>query len=400
MSHFSTHVKMRGLCALEQFFNPLNTFREVHIVALGDDLDYRERQFGTLYLYPVPSVIRASGLRLLNNAYLVIAGILQLARLVKNYRIDLIVQIEATPLKFGIPAVAVAKRTGTPSIITLCNDYRNGAQSYSPLLQWGTKFLWRFLFRNCTKVRSKSAYIAEFAYSHGVPQEKVRVIPNKEILDRFRTRPDDDELEQMAHSLGIVDLIKNSVVFLTVAWFKQAKNLERQLRAFALACQHQPNLVYLIVGQGPLRSELEALAQRLGISERVRFLGTFSHDQLRCIYHLSDVLLFATLYEGQPRVIIEAMLSHLPVICANYGEVCQIVEDDCDGVWVDPLDIQSITQAVLRLGTDDTLRAQMSQHRKFDAQRFSLERVSRQEADLYLSVISEAYGRGAWSHAE
>ena len=79
------------------------------------------------------------------------------------------------------------------------------------------------------------------------------------------------------------------------------------------------------------------------------------------------------------------------MICANYGEVCEIVSVDEDGIWVDPLDADAIAEAISRFGTDANLRARMSQHSRFDADRFSIERVNAQEADLYLSTISTAH---------
>ena len=164
------------------------------------------------------------------------------------------------------------------------------------------------------------------------------------------------------------------------------------LRAFARGLEQCPEMVYLIAGDGPLRAHLEAVARELGIEEKVRFLGHFaSHDRLRHIYHLSDVFLFPTLYEGQPRTVVEALLSQLPIICANYGQVCEVVVDGEDGLWVDPLDIDAVANAIVRLGTNHDIRLRMAQHTNFDAHRFSEERVSAQEAEFYLSAISSEY---------
>ncbi len=84
------------------------------------------------------------------------------------------------------------------------------------------------------------------------------------------------------------------------------------------------------------------------------------------------------------------MLSNLPVICANYGEVCSIVTDRQDGLWIDPLDVHAIEEAIVQLASDRTLRAKMSRHSEYDAERFSMERVNAQEAEFYLAVISGA----------
>ena len=391
MGHFSTITRANNWRNVEEVFNPSGAFEAVHVVALGDDFDYEEHQFGTVRVHPIRSVVKVRGGKHLNNLLVMMAGALRLRRIVETHRVDLIAHIDSTPLKYGLPAVAVAQRSGLPSVITLYSDYRISKDiSNSPLLSWLSRRLWSYLFRRATRVRSVSSHIAEFAYSHGVPRERVAVIPVKTVLDTFESRPSPEALAREAEALGIGELIRDSTVFLTVGRLMAAKNVDTMLRAFAKALRQHPSMVYLIVGDGPLRLQMEAEARKLGIEEKVRFLGHFpSHDSVRNIYHLSDVFLFATLYEGQPRVVIEALLSKLPIICANYGQVCEVVEDGRDGLWVDPLDDDAVASAMVRLAADHDLRRRMSRHGGFDPGRFSLERVSADEADLYLSAISE-----------
>jgi glycosyltransferase involved in cell wall biosynthesis len=178
-------------------------------------------------------------------------------------------------------------------------------------------------------------------------------------------------------------------VFLTTARLIEAKNIGGMLRAFARASSRTPDIVYLIAGQGELLSELQVLAARLGVADRVRFLGHLRHEHLRYVYHLSDVFLFSTLYEGQPRAVIESLMSGLPVICSNYGGVCELVENDRSGLWVDPLDVEAIAEAICRLASDAQLRATMSECTAFDAAGFSVEAVNRREAEFYLRTIRQ-----------
>ena len=224
---------------------------------------------------------------------------------------------------------------------------------------------------------------------NGSTDNSWRIIPNKEILDRFQQPPSKVDLEKTINNLELEGIVGNSIIFLTVSRLIVAKNIEKMLRAFAMTTNKSPNIFYLIAGEGPLRSHLERLVQLLGIEEKVRFLGYVPHNELRCLYHISDVFYYATLYEGQPRVIVEALLSNLPIICTNYGQVCEVVEYGMDGLWVDPNDIESITDAIIQLASDANLRNKMSEHTGFDAQQFSVEQVSEQEAALYLATIQK-----------
>ena len=83
------------------------------------------------------------------------------------------------------------------------------------------------------------------------------------------------------------------------------------------------------------------------------------------------------------------MLSNLPIICTNYGYVCEIVEDGRDGVWVDPFDVDAISRAIEQLASDNRLRAELSRHRYFKADAFSIETVNKQEAAFYLTTIRD-----------
>lgn len=388
---FSTYVQRGDAGYLEAFFNPCGMFREIHVLALGDTFAYDQRQFGTIRVHPIRPLMEAPRtpvLKILDNAYVMAAGIQALHHLVRDHDIDLIAQIDSTPMKFGLPAVLVAQRTDRPSIITLCNDYAAlERQSYPRPVRWMSRRIWPYLFHNCTLVRSKSAYIARFAYNHGVPSEKVHVIHNKEFVDIFTTIPTATELNQAAQSLGIAELIDDAVVILTTARLIEAKNVDRMLHAFAIAAHRHTNVAYLIAGDGPLRARLQECAAELGIADRVRFLGHIRHAHVRYLYHLSDIFLFPTLYEGQPRAVNEALLANLPVICANYGNVCDLVENGVDGLWVDPLDVDSIANAITLLAGNAEVRTSLSHHPNVDPHRWSVEWINREETAMYRTAI-------------
>ncbi|HEX6924549.1 MAG TPA: glycosyltransferase family 4 protein [Longimicrobiaceae bacterium] len=389
MGSFSNLAKSRNWRDLEEFFNPAGAFREVHLISMGDDHEYEHIRFGTVVVHPIRSLSEAPRLRIINNLYTMACALRRLRRVLREHDIALVAQIFGGPLKFGLPAVVAAKEAGLPSVISLHNDYeRMMALTYSRPLRWAARFVWDYLFRNCTRVRSVSRYIADFAIRAGVPPKKVQVIPNKEDLEKFQATPSREELLKMTAEIGLREVSADSVILLTVARLTPAKNIAGMLRGFARAAAKIPHLYYVIAGDGPLRSELQRLAIQLGVADRVFFLGFVAHDRLRTLYHLADVFLFATHYEGQPRVLVEAMLARLPVVCANYGQVCEVVRDGHDGIWVDPNNVSDIANALETLAADADLRRGMSMHPDFDAGLYSVERVGAQEAAFYLSLLA------------
>ena len=388
MGPVCNHGSRRNWLNLDDFFNPCRMFEQVHIVSMDDDYDYGACRFETLCIHPVRPLTRIRRLKILNNLVVMARSVVTILSLVRTHQPDLIVQTYGGPLKYGLPAVYVARRAGLPVVITMHNDYPAlMAWTYPFFLRWVSGRLWRYVFQNSTRIRAVSDYVARFAREMGVPEEKLEAIPNKEDLTKFLTPPTLEEKLQVIEVLDITELLQDAIVFLTVGRLIKAKNLERQLCAFALALQQQPNLAYLIVGTGPLRARLEDLTQRLDIASRVRFLGFVPHDQLRNVYRLSDVFLFATLFEGQPRVVIEALLSGLPIICANYGQVTDVVMNGKDGIWVDPMDVDSIAAAIVCLAQSEDLRLALACHEDFDRHAFDIESVSRREAKFYQTTI-------------
>jgi glycosyltransferase involved in cell wall biosynthesis len=397
---FSILAGRRNWRDLDSFFNPEGVFGEVHVIACGDDHDYDTLRFGSLRIHPVRSITIRPSLRRLNDLYVLAAGTRLLARLIEGNEIDLVGQIDATPVKYGLPAVFLGKRYGLPSVVTLCNDYdaimRYNTSAPGRLVK---RLLWPYVLRNCTRVRSKGEYIAGFARNHGVPESRIAVIPNKEDLSKFQVAPGQDELREAAARWGIQGLVGRSLLIITCARLIEAKNVGRMLEAVASANASCGNLHFLIAGDGPLRASLESTAERLGIGERVRFLGYLPHDELRLAYRLADVFLFPTLYEGHPRALMEAMMSGLPVIASRHGAVRDVVQDGTDGILVDALDVDQIADAIVSLARDGELRVALSRHPTFDPARYSQEAIGAIEAAFYRDAL-EQYGAGGGTEIE
>jgi glycosyltransferase involved in cell wall biosynthesis len=106
----------------------------------------------------------------------------------------------------------------------------------------------------------------------------------------------------------------------------------------------------LIVGDGPQRRKLEALAESLGITAAVRFLGTRS--DIPEVLSLLDVLMLTSHMEANPLCLLEAMASEKPVVATRVGSVPEIVIDGWNGHLVAPGDSQHMAACVLELLTD------------------------------------------------
>jgi glycosyltransferase involved in cell wall biosynthesis len=137
----------------------------------------------------------------------------------------------------------------------------------------------------------------------------------------------------------------------------------------AIAAVHAriPGLICLIAGDGPLRGELEAEAQRHGLGAACRFLGVL--DSTQPLYDAADVTALPSLYEGMPNVVLEAMATGCPVIATTVDGSVEVVEDGVTGLLVPPADAPALGRALLELAGDPERRRTMGKAARAAAER-------------------------------
>jgi glycosyltransferase involved in cell wall biosynthesis len=137
------------------------------------------------------------------------------------------------------------------------------------------------------------------------------------------------------------------------------KGCDRVLHALPRVLAEVPGARYDIVGDGPLRPELEQLAERLGVRRAVRFLGYVDDDQLEAIYRQARLMVMPSTGEGFGIVFLEAWKHGLPVVAGNRDASREVVEDGVTGLCVDPESPEEIGQAVVRLLADPDYAARL-----------------------------------------
>jgi glycosyltransferase involved in cell wall biosynthesis len=118
----------------------------------------------------------------------------------------------------------------------------------------------------------------------------------------------------------------------------------------------------VIIGDGPLRYSLEALARELGVAGRVRFLGEVSNDELLTWYHTCDVFVLPSLTRQETfgMVQLEAMACGRPVVSTELGTgVSWVNQHEYTGLIVKPGDVSNLRQALVRLLEDPGLRLRL-----------------------------------------
>ncbi len=152
----------------------------------------------------------------------------------------------------------------------------------------------------------------------------------------------------------------------------------------------------VLVGDGPARPSVEALARRLGVADRVTFLGP--RDDVAEVLAKAHVFALATRWEGLPLTILEAMRAGLPVVATDVGGVREAVADGETGFLVPHGDPQRLAGRLAELAADPAMRSRMgAAGRRSYESRFTFERMVAETAAVYRNVLSGAARDGGAS---
>jgi glycosyltransferase involved in cell wall biosynthesis len=177
-----------------------------------------------------------------------------------------------------------------------------------------------------------SHYLAAYARSWGVPDARLAVVPNPapplEVADSRET---------LRARLGVTG---PTAVF--AGRFVAQKNLPLLLEAFARV----PHGQLVLVGDGPERSPAMALAERLGLNGRARFVSAASRQEALGWMRAADVAVLASAWENFPHALVEALAVGTPLVATAVGGVPEIVEPGVNGLLVPPGDASSLADAL------------------------------------------------------
>ncbi len=245
-------------------------------------------------------------------------------------------------------------------------DFQHNRQSWQAEL---FKRLRSWYVKQADKVIVPSRYLARWVARWGIPEERIVVIYNAvEPLDGVKPFP--------------VSL-KTSIKAITVGRLVPWKRIDQLLEALFQV----PGLGLVVVGDGPERSRLEALAKRLSVSERVYFAGSQSKLETLMLMAACDFFVLNSTYEGLPHVVLEAMALGLPVVATAVGGIPEVVKDGETGILVPP-EGDGLIEALRRLVEDPKGRKAMA-HAGQDwvRQQFSMEKMVQETEGVLLASL-------------
>jgi glycosyltransferase involved in cell wall biosynthesis len=229
----------------------------------------------------------------------------------------------------------------------------------------------------CDHIVAPAQYVKDELISFGV-KRPITVIPNGVNINKFKPLRNND----LKQKLGLTE---NDQIILCVARLAKEKSLDFLIRTFAKFSKDNPDVYFVIAGDGPERTNLQKIIDSLHLGNKVILLGMIPYNDIPQIYNGADVFIFASQTETEGMIVPEAMSSGLPVLAVKDRVFEQFIESGKDGFLVEKN--EEVFNAHLdRLLKNDNLRAEMGKKARAKAEQFSLDEIAKKFENLYKQI--------------
>jgi len=225
---------------------------------------------------------------------------------------------------------------------------------------------------DCVVCNSHAA--AERLVQQGLPSEKLRVIGNGLPPTAFAEIEPSTPRRPGFLRVGMISRMN-----------ARSKNHRILLNAAARLRNRLPNFELVLVGDGPLRPELECQAEALGINDLVQFLG--DQQDIPAILASLDVTVLPSTSESLSNAILESMAASVPVIAYAVGGNAELIAKD-SGILLPPDDEQALEGALQQIAADVALRETLGRNAKrFAQENFTIEQMRKKHEELYAELL-------------
>lgn len=305
-----------------------------------------------------------------------------LASLFKTNGVDV---VHAHGSKAGLVGRLAAKLAGVPAVVfTVHNSifYEEWPRWKKGLFALSERVLAGFTDRIITV---SNHLRGEIMSREKISPEKIVTIYNGIEPEEFNRVPDRNYLHEIA---GIP---AGKKIVGTVARLAPQKGVGGFIKAAAVVASDIKDAVFLVAGDGPLRAGLEKEAAAPGLTGRVFFIG--ERRDIDRIMPCLDLFVLASVTEGMPLAVLEAMAACRPVVATRVGGVPEIITDGVNGLLVKPGDVAGLAAAIRKLVGDREMSGALGKEgRKRVLRDFTVGNMARRTESLYRDL---AFREGA-----
>lgn len=306
----------------------------------------KEENFGKVKVkrfsyFPKKFQTLTEGGGLANNLEKNLSSYLQMPFFIFSMFLRLVKEIKSVDVIFaqwalaGLVAVAVSTVYKKPVILTT-----RGADVNMAIKNYLYKKILTLVLSKCKFITSNNEDLINKINSLGI--KKTTVIRNGVDTEKFCPR----NKKELRKKFG---LPTDKKIILFVGWLIPRKGVNYLINAIPDVVKENKDVLFLILGEGPMRNELELLISELNIGLFVRFVGSKKPEEVPYWLSASDILVLPSLAEGMPNVVLEAMASEVPVVATRVSGTPELVKDGVNGYLIAPESSEEIADKLNKI---------------------------------------------------
>jgi glycosyltransferase involved in cell wall biosynthesis len=269
----------------------------------------------------------------------------------------------------GISALVAARKLGIPVVVT--NHSLIGNTLYSPALYLAGKLL----------LRNADAIIA---VSSAVEKDS-RIMTSKPIYRIFNGVDSEDSVVKVSIPYDT----EGKLVIATIARMTRKKGVQKIVALAPALLEKHKNLLFVMIGDGPLRKSLEKKVEETGLSRNFYFTGEIPREKVLGYLDQADIFALPSSDEAFGISILEAILKKVPVVAMNHSGVSDIINNGVNGYLADNL--SEFSSHLQNLIEKPALRTSFAQEATREISNYDWNRIYEQTNRVYTKVIHEKY---------
>ncbi|SDC42010.1 glycosyltransferase family 4 protein [Shouchella lonarensis] len=300
-----------------------NTGHQVYIFTSTDRSADLAEEEGKVFRFP------SLGAWFVPERRLAYAGMRKASRLMETLEIDLV--HTHTEFSMGLLGKYVANKHNVPFVHTYHTMYEDYLHYIAKGKLLTPKFvgkLTKYFCKGASLVIAPTDKVRRKLISYGV-EEPIKTIPTGISFKQFRRT--ETSIQQVCKIKETLHINTGDKVVVSIGRMAEEKNMQAIIRALPNWLAFDPTIKLVMVGDGPVRESLEALARAQGVHHAVRFVGAVNWDQVQYYYHIGDVFVSASTTEAQGLTYIEAIASGCIVVAKEDQSVANLLMDGQTG---------------------------------------------------------------------
>jgi len=328
--YFYPHVGGVEKVILELSMKLVNSGNEVRILTLNTTNSKNVENFQGIQIIRIKAydVTKITGLQ----SSISFNFWLQAMKLINEFQPD-IIHLHNRFFFTTLIGLFLSKRFSFPTIVTLhlgSLDFLHGIKGY--LVKKFEKFMIRLINNNATLITAVSKNVKNNGIKLGINSKKCRVVPNGVDLSFFKMNRSCSKKPRKIIFIG--RLLKN-------------KGPQILVKSASLVIKKIPDVQFFLVGDGPLRGNIENYCKKNNLTKNIKFLGKV--EDIREIMKECDLYVRPSYLDGMPLGVLEAMAAELPVIATNIGGTVEIIDHGKTGHLIKAENVQELADAIIEL---------------------------------------------------